>query len=112
MRLIKHIFEVDPLVCQHCSGTMRIIVFIEQAEIIDKILIHFELGGRAFPAYSSPTALRRNPIEAIAPFRLTSREGLPQTGRVMAGPCVSGATPRRFQYFSAVSDFHMFPISR
>ena len=68
MRLIKHIFEVDPLVCQHCSGTMRIIVFIEQAEIIDKILIHFELGGRAFPAYSSPTALRRNQSRQSPPF--------------------------------------------
>ena len=29
-RLIKQVYEVDPLVCPRCAGAMRIIAFIEQ----------------------------------------------------------------------------------
>ena len=42
-RLIKQIYEVDPLVCPRCAGPMRIIAFIEQAEVIEKILTHLDL---------------------------------------------------------------------
>ena len=34
-RLIKQVYEVDPLVCFHCAGPMRIIRFIEQPAVID-----------------------------------------------------------------------------
>jgi hypothetical protein len=33
-------YEVDPLVCQKCKGQMRIIAFIEEQEIVKKILKH------------------------------------------------------------------------
>jgi hypothetical protein len=33
--LIKQVYEVDPLVCPRCAGTMRIIAFIEQPAVID-----------------------------------------------------------------------------
>jgi len=34
-RLIKQVYEVDPLVCPRCTGAMRIIAFIEQPEVVD-----------------------------------------------------------------------------
>ena len=37
-RLIKKIYEVDPLICPKCGGDMRIIAFIEDYKIVKKIL--------------------------------------------------------------------------
>jgi hypothetical protein len=42
-RLIRKIYEVDPLLCPKCQGTMKIIAFIEQQEVIMKILRHLNL---------------------------------------------------------------------
>ena len=41
-RLIQKIYEVDPLTCTRCQGSMRVIVFIENEDII-KILKHLGL---------------------------------------------------------------------
>ena len=42
-RLIQKIYEVDPLVCPKCRGTMRIISFIEDPQVIRDILKHLGL---------------------------------------------------------------------
>jgi len=42
-RLIQKIYEVDPLVCPHCKGIMRIISFIEDRQVIRDILQHLGL---------------------------------------------------------------------
>ncbi len=42
-RLIRQVYEADPLGGLRCGGTMRIIPFIEQAEIIEMILTHLRL---------------------------------------------------------------------
>ena len=42
-RLIRKIYETDPLCCPKCSGSMRILSFIEDPEIIKKILKHLDL---------------------------------------------------------------------
>ena len=51
-RLIKHVYEVDPLICPRCAGPMRIIALIEQPAVIEKILAH--LGLWPAPAHSPP----------------------------------------------------------
>jgi len=43
-----------PFVYPHCGGAMRILAFIEQPELIEKILTH--LGLRPAPAHSPPFA--------------------------------------------------------
>jgi hypothetical protein len=63
-RLIKQVYEVDPLVCPRCAGAMRIMAFIEQPEVIAKILAHlglcFALSGSKGPAcVHSPPARAR-----------------------------------------------------
>ncbi len=42
-RLIQKIYEVDPLICPKCRGTMRIISFIEDQEVLKAILTHLGL---------------------------------------------------------------------
>jgi hypothetical protein len=42
-RLIQKIYEIDPLTCPNCGGTMRILAFIEEAAVIRKILDHLGL---------------------------------------------------------------------
>ena len=39
-RLIQKIYEADPLTCPKCQGRMKIISFIEDEEVIEKILKH------------------------------------------------------------------------
>ena len=51
--LLQQIFEVDPLACPTCRGPMRIIAFISQRSVIDRILTN--LRTRAAPA-AAPTA--------------------------------------------------------
>ena len=42
-RLIQKIHQVDPLLCPKCRGPMKVIGFIEDGEIIEKILRHLGL---------------------------------------------------------------------
>ncbi|MFH1124884.1 MAG: transposase, partial [Pseudomonadota bacterium] len=45
-RLIQKIYEVDPLTCPKCHGRMRILAFIEDEEVIKKILKHLGLWDK------------------------------------------------------------------
>ena len=42
-RLIQKIYNVDPLLCPKCKGSMRIISFIEDEAVIKQILKHLNL---------------------------------------------------------------------
>ena len=42
-RLIQKIYEVDPLTCPKCQGRMRILAFLEDEQVIEKILKHLGL---------------------------------------------------------------------
>ena len=37
-RLIKKVYEVDPLICPHCGGEMRFLAVIEEPPVIEQIL--------------------------------------------------------------------------
>jgi hypothetical protein len=45
-RLIKKVYEADPLVCPRCSGPLKIISLIGDGAVIDKILRHLKLWDR------------------------------------------------------------------
>ena len=40
---IRKVYETDPLACPKCQGEMRIISFIDQPDVIKKILKHLGL---------------------------------------------------------------------
>jgi hypothetical protein len=45
--MIKKVYEIDPLICPQCGGTMRIVSFIDDYKVIDKIIKHLNLTFRA-----------------------------------------------------------------
>jgi len=45
--MIKKVYEIDPLICPKCGGQMRIISFIEDYKVIDKIIDHLKLTFKA-----------------------------------------------------------------
>ncbi len=42
-RLIRKVYEVDPLLCARCGGTMKIIAVIERPAVVRQILDHLGL---------------------------------------------------------------------
>jgi hypothetical protein len=41
-RLIRRVFECDPLTCVRCGARMRIVAFLTEPRVIDEILRHLE----------------------------------------------------------------------
>jgi hypothetical protein len=70
-RLIKKVYEVDPLLCPNCGEKMRIIAFIDQWKTIVHILTHLKL----WPPESRP---RPPPILATLESHDQSRDLLSQ----------------------------------
>jgi len=69
-RLIQKIYEVDPLLCPKCGGTMRVIAFIEEQAVIEKILKHLGLwlvNPRAPPRRPTSRDCEDEGIEQPAP---------------------------------------------
>ena len=59
--LIKKVWEVDPLRCPKCSREIRIVLLIDEEDVIERILRHFGLwqeGGACIPA---PTLRAKRP---------------------------------------------------
>jgi hypothetical protein len=74
-RLIKRVYEVDPLVCSECGATMKVISFIEppQEDVIERILRHcglWEEPARGPPA-QGPATERDAVAQALAESELT-----------------------------------------
>jgi len=47
VEMIRKVYELDPLECPSCGGQMKIISFIEDPQVIDKIIRHLELTFEA-----------------------------------------------------------------
>jgi len=41
--MIRKVYEVDPMVCPKCGGTMKIIAFITEHAVVDRIINHLKL---------------------------------------------------------------------
>jgi len=42
--MIRKVYEVDPLTCVRCGGTMKIIAFLTDYAVVDRIIDHLKLG--------------------------------------------------------------------
>ena len=62
--MIRKVYEIDPLICPKCGGQMRIISFIEDYKVIDKIIDHLKLTFKA----------ERPPPSAQAQFSVAAEE--------------------------------------
>ena len=45
--MTKKVFEVNPLICPQCGGEMKVISFIEDHKVIDRIIRHLKLAFHA-----------------------------------------------------------------
>ena len=41
--MIRKVYEVDPLLCPHCGGTMKVIAFLSDFSVVDRIINHLKL---------------------------------------------------------------------
>jgi hypothetical protein len=71
--LIKAVYEVDPLKCPKCGGTMKIISFIErhQSDVIEKILRHCKLWKEE-PPRPPPSEVVQKPDGTTLDYGLLS----------------------------------------
>jgi len=53
-RLIKKLYEADPLICPHCGGEMRFLSVIEEPLVIEHILRHLRLCDPRPPSQAPP----------------------------------------------------------
>ena len=60
--LLRQIFEVDPLRCPACGAEMRIVAFITQRAVIDRMLDHLRRASES--ARGPPRAQRRPRLHA------------------------------------------------
>jgi hypothetical protein len=41
--MIRKVYEVDPMVCPHCGGQMKVISFLTDYSVVDRIIDHLKL---------------------------------------------------------------------
>jgi zinc transporter ZupT len=92
-QLIKRIYEVDPLVCPSCGAEMKVIAFIIDHAVVDKILRHLkrrdeEGRGRGPPGRSEFAA-------ATAIWLGIALDGIPESlviGMLVVAAAAEGST--------------------
>jgi hypothetical protein len=41
--MIRKVYEVDPMICPHCGGSMKVIAFLTDFSVVDRIINHLQL---------------------------------------------------------------------
>jgi len=41
--MIRKVYEVDPMVCPRCGGQMKVLAFLTDYPVVDKIINHLRL---------------------------------------------------------------------
>jgi hypothetical protein len=63
--VLRRVFEMDPLRCLPCGEAMRVVGFITEAQVIDRIVTH--LRRQAPPARRAHAPPRRRTAARTAP---------------------------------------------
>ncbi len=51
--MIRKVYEVDPMICPRCGGRMKVVAFLTERAVVDRIIRHLEL---TFAAEKPPPA--------------------------------------------------------
>ncbi len=66
-RLIRKVFEVDPLICARCGGEMKVIAVVTAPKVVDRIVRHLQENAES----------ERAPPGAVPESHLSSQESVP-----------------------------------
>ena len=81
--MIRKVYEVDPLVCPRCGGRMKVVAFLTEYAVVDRIIRHLELtfiAEKPPPAHIfKQVALMAALMEAMRTARLPLRPVLIET---------------------------------
>jgi len=64
--MIRKVYEVDPMICPKCGGLMKVVAFITEYTVVDRIIDHLKL---TFIAEKPP------PSRVYTEIALTEAEG-------------------------------------
>ena len=67
-RLIRKVYEADPLECPKCHGPMRIIALIDDPPVVQRILEHLGLWQPEATERSPPVPLGAWPVNSVLPL--------------------------------------------
>ncbi len=67
-RLIRKVYESDPLECPKCKGPMRILALINDPPVVRRILEHLELWQPQATQRSPPVPLEAWPLNSVLPM--------------------------------------------
>jgi hypothetical protein len=61
--MIRKVYEIDPMLCPRCGGTMKVIAFLSDFSVVDRIIRHLEL---TFAAEKPPSAFVFEQVALLA----------------------------------------------
>jgi hypothetical protein len=67
-RLIRKVYEADPLECPKCQGPMRVIALIDDAAVVRRILEHLGCAAPEPAARGPPVQAPEWPANAVIPL--------------------------------------------
>ncbi len=67
-RLIRKVYEADPLVCPKCQGPMRVIALIDDPAVVRRILEHLRRWAPEPPGRGPPLEAPDWPRNAVIPI--------------------------------------------
>jgi len=64
--MIRKVYEVDPMLCSKCGGRMKVVAFLTEHAVVDRIIDHLKL--RFVAEKPPPEAVHQEPLwEADSP---------------------------------------------
>jgi len=70
--MIRKLYEVDPMLCPRCGGKMKVVAFITDFAVVDKIIDHLKLSFSAERPPPSHIAYQELLMAAEAPAEYLS----------------------------------------
>lgn len=96
-RLIKRVYEVDPLECPCCGGQMKIVSFIErcQGDVIEQILRHCSLWEGPLRTSVGARGPPQQPARASPPWTSSSFRIPRSSSPIVSNPTVASSQRKR-----------------
>ena len=66
--MIRKVYEVDPMACPHCGGIMKVIAFLTDYAVVDRIIDHLN-GLNIFRDFLLPCEVRSAGFQVLLASR-------------------------------------------